>query len=87
MATSSTIRVEVLFFAIAHDLAGTTSTSLELQDPATVRDAESALKEQFDWLGAGLASYRVAVVEEFATSDTPLRDGSTLAIIPPVSGG
>lgn len=87
MDPSSTIHVEVLFFAVAHDLAGTASTSLELESPATVRDAESALKERFDWFGAKLSSYRIAVDEEFASSDTPLRDGSTLAVIPPVSGG
>ena len=85
--TRPILHIEILFFAVAHDLAGTSSSTLELAGPATVRDAEAALKERFDWFGTRLSSYRIAVDEEFASADTPLSDGSTIAIIPPVSGG
>ncbi|MFP6633323.1 MAG: MoaD/ThiS family protein [Planctomycetota bacterium] len=87
MMQDQTLRIRVLFFAIAGELAGESSIELELDSPATASDAEAKLKERYDWLGKRLSSYRIAVDEEFARSDTPVRDGSELAIIPPVSGG
>ena len=87
MMQDQTLRIRVLFFAIAGELAGENSIELELDSPATASDAETKLKERYDWLGKRLSSYRIAVDEEFARSDTPVRDGSELAIIPPVSGG
>ena len=76
-----------LLFALAHELAGESSIELSLPAPATAGDAEDALKKRYEWLGERLSSYRIAVDEEFGGKDTPLRDGSELAIIPPVSGG
>ena len=87
MMQDQTLRIRVLFFAIAGELAGEGSIELELDSPATASDAEEKLKERYDWLGKQLSSYRIAVDEEFAGADTPIRDGSELAIIPPVSGG
>ncbi len=86
-AMSEPLRLRVLFFARAHELAGAGETSLELDAPATVRDADAALRDAHPWMAEKLATYRIAVDEEFAKDDTPLHDGAVLAIIPPVSGG
>ena len=87
MMENETLEIRVLFFAMAHELAGESSIELSLPAPATAGDAEDALKKRYEWLGERLSSYRIAVDEEFGGKDTPLRDGSELAIIPPVSGG
>ena len=87
MTQEQTLRIRVLFFALVRELAGESTVELDLAAPATAGDAEDALKARYDWLGGRLSSYRIAVDEEFAGKDTPLRDGSELAIIPPVSGG
>ena len=87
MTQDQTLKIRVLFFAIAGELAGESSIELELSSPATAADAELKLKERYDWLGERLSTYRIAVDETFAEADTPVRDGSELAIIPPVSGG
>ena len=87
MTQDKTLKIRVLFFALAHELAGEKSIEIEMATAATAADAEEELKRRYDWLGTTLSSYRIAVDEEFAGGDTPLRDGSEVAIIPPVSGG
>ena len=87
MMENETLEIRVLFFALAHELAGESSIELSLAAPATAGDAEDALKNRYEGLGGRLSSYRIAVDEEFGGKDTPLRNGSELAIIPPVSGG
>ena len=87
MTQDQTLKIRVLFFALAHELAGESSIEIEVAAPATAADAEEKLKRRYDWLGTTLSSYRIAVDEEFAGKDTPLRNGSEGAIIPPVSGG
>ena len=86
MTQDKTLKIRVLFFALAHELAGDSSIEIEVPAPATAADAEEELKRRY-WLGSRLSSYRIAVDEEFAGKETPLRDGSEVAIIPPVSGG
>ncbi len=84
---SSPIRVRVLFFAMAQELAGTSQVDLELAGPTTAADVETCLAERYPWLGTKLTSYRIAVDREFASADAPVVDGAEVAIIPPVSGG
>ena len=81
------LRVRVLFFARASELAGTAHGDLNLPSPATARDAEAAIHEAYPRIRDELKVYRIAVDQEFATPDAPVHDGSEVAIIPPVSGG
>ncbi len=81
------MRVSVLLFAAAREAAGAGALTLELDDGATVGDAFVRLGEVHADLTSVLPNCRAAVDEEFARPDAPLRDGATLAILPPVSGG
>ncbi|MCE9636674.1 MAG: MoaD/ThiS family protein [Planctomycetes bacterium] len=81
------MRVRVLFFAAAREAAATPQTSLELADGATVTDAFARLQTIHPRLAAVLPSCVAAIDEEFAKRTSPLRDGATLAVLPPVSGG
>ena len=78
--------VVVLYFAGARDAAGTARETLA-EAPATVGALRRALAEAHPPLARVLARSRVAVDEEFAADDAPLRDGAEVAIVPPVSGG
>lgn len=78
--------VLVLYFAGARDAAGTGRETLP-DVPATVGDLRRALAEAHPRLGPVLARSRVAVDQDFAADDAPLRDGAEVAIVPPVSGG
>ena len=79
------VAVEVLYFASLRDAARTAGERLE-SDAADL----SALYEQLHQRhGFALprARLRVAVDGAFADWGEPLREGSTVAFIPPVSGG
>lgn len=82
----------ILFFAAAREAAGTTSLTIDL--PAvggtaggTVGAALDAASASRPALAAVLPSCRTALDEEFAPLSAPLRDGSVVAVLPPVSGG
>jgi MoaE-MoaD fusion protein len=78
--------LEVLYFAGARDAAGRTRETLP-EAPATVGALRRALEAAHPRLGRVLAQCRIAVDQEFASDDAPLRDGAEVAIVPPVSGG
>lgn len=82
------MRVEVLFFAIARDRAGVGEAVVELRDGATLADARAEILRAFPAIESILPYVRFAVDEAFVSDDAhPLRDGATVAIIPPVAGG
>jgi molybdopterin synthase catalytic subunit len=78
--------VVVLYFAGARDAAGTARETLAAA-PATVGALRRALAEAHPPLAAVLARSRIAVDQDFAADDAPLRDGAEVAVVPPVSGG
>ena len=81
------MRVTILYFAAARERAGTASEVLEVRDGATAGDALAAACARHPPLQAVAQKLRLAVDREFATAGHALRDGSEVALIPPVSGG
>ena len=81
------MRVTVLYFAAARERAGTGSEAIELPEGATARDALAAACARHPPLQAVADKLRLAVDQEFAGADRKLREGSEIALIPPVSGG
>jgi molybdopterin converting factor subunit 1 len=81
------LNVTVLLFAAAREAAGRDRVALHLADGACVADALERLAASHPSLAPVLPACRAAVDEEFASRATPLRDGQTLAVLPPVSGG
>ena len=81
------MRVHVLFFARARELAGLSEADLDIPSGANVDAAIRRLGEAFPRLAAYLQVCRLAVDEELAAGEDPIRDGAVLAVIPPVSGG
>jgi molybdopterin converting factor subunit 1 len=87
MSASETIRVSVLLFGQARELAGAAETSVELPRGATVGDAVARLEADHPALAPLDRVLLTAVNETYATRDEPISDGDTLAVFPPVSGG
>jgi MoaE-MoaD fusion protein len=81
------MRVTILYFAAARERAGTSSDALDLAEGATAGDALAAACARHPPLRAVAEKLRLAVDQEFARLDRKLRDGSEVALIPPVSGG
>ena len=81
------MQIDVLFFARARELVGSRRAVLALRDGATVEVAGGQIAQRFPGLVDLLPNCRVAVDEGCASGSDRLQDKSTLAVIPPVSGG
>jgi len=85
------LNIKLLYFARLREAFGITDESVTL--PAAVKDVESLTQ----WLrarGGAFAdelapgrAYRMAVDQDMANTQTPLREGAEVAIFPPVTGG
>lgn len=76
----------MLAFGIAKDIFGRESIQLRLDGEANSGDMKVILEQQYPQLKE-LASYMIAVNDEYAEAGTIIHPGDEVAIIPPVSGG
>ena len=74
----------VLAFATARDRLGFSERQVDAPPAAT---PTQVVNELAPGLRDALPGLRVAVDEAYADWSTPLHDGQTVALIPPVSGG
>ncbi len=82
------MRVRVLYFAGARDVAGRADEERDL--PASVRtvaDFARHIGEAHPALADRMSAIRVARNERFAEPTELVADGDVLALIPPVAGG
>ncbi|KAL3804477.1 hypothetical protein HJC23_002516 [Cyclotella cryptica] len=93
----STITIEVLFFASAREAAGVPSTSLSFESTDNdgsfnTKMLRTKLASNYPKLAALVQdeeSITLAVNEEYVPygENWELKDGDTVALIPPISGG
>lgn len=81
------IRVRILFFGAAREVAGCSELELDLNAPATARTALEEILARYTDLRRFGRSLLFAVNQEYARDDMEVRDGDELAVFPPVSGG
>ncbi|MGB2128832.1 MAG: molybdopterin converting factor subunit 1 [Flavicella sp.] len=79
------MQLNVLFFGIVADLLGTDTIKMDFSGK-NVFDFKEQLVKNHPVL-VSYKNYAVAVNEHYASDETPLSQGDTIAIIPPVSGG
>ncbi len=77
----------MLFFAAAAEAVGCRETSLSLPFNATAGDAFDAIAATHEALAAIKDQCAIAVDHQLCSNSVHLRDGCTVAILPPVSGG
>ena len=88
------VRIQVLFFASAREAADDVSeTSLELAaDEANTQSLRQKLAREYPALASIVQdeeNLTLALNEEYVTFGQvlPLKEGDTIALIPPISGG
>jgi molybdopterin converting factor subunit 1 len=81
------MKCEVLLFAQLRESIGRERLSLELKDNATVGDAIDELSRQHPIIKSMRKTIALAVDQAYQPATVRLRDGCTIALIPPVSGG
>jgi molybdopterin converting factor subunit 1 len=79
--------VIVRLFAVAKQRAGKAQVEVELALPSTVAIFRRALAQQHPELAELAPTVMIAVDSEYAADEIPIRTGSSVALIPPVSGG
>ena len=80
------MKINILAFGIAKDICGDSSVSLQLTNDATVYNLKYLLEQQYPQLKR-LATYMVAINNEYALDGDTIHERDEVAIIPPVSGG
>jgi molybdopterin converting factor subunit 1 len=81
------VKIKLKAFALARDLVGAESTTLDVPDGATVGQLRTLLIERFPQLTPLSGSLMIAVGAQYAADDRPLDPNAEVALIPPVSGG
>jgi molybdopterin converting factor subunit 1 len=81
------VQVTVLLFASVADRAGTRRLELPSQPGDTVGNLRDRLVDRFPQLEPMVPNLLYALDEEYVRINDPVPPGSTLAVIPPVSGG
>jgi molybdopterin converting factor subunit 1 len=80
------MEINVLAFGVAKDIFGGSTVSVQLTNDATVFNLKYFLEAKYPRLKK-LASYMVAVNDEYALDGDTIHERDEIAIIPPVSGG
>jgi molybdopterin converting factor subunit 1 len=80
------INVNILAFGIAKDIFGASTLMVNLDESATTADLKAKLEASYPRLKQ-LASYMVAINNEYADDADAITGRDEIAIIPPVSGG
>ncbi|WLR55247.1 molybdopterin converting factor subunit 1 [Mesobacillus subterraneus] len=75
---------KILFFAHLRDEAGYESVEIEAAGK-TVAEVKEMVAEKYGV--QKLDTSMTAINEEFSSNDEVIKDGDTIAFIPPVSGG
>lgn len=78
--------INILAFGVAKDILGGPTVSVQLTNDATVYNLKYLLEDKYPRLKQ-LASYMVAVNDEYALDGDTIHERDEIAIIPPVSGG
>ena len=76
--------VSVRLFAGVKEKAGSPSLDVE---GATIAEIRDALANACPPIAPQLSACRFALNDEFVDESTPVPDGATVDVIPPVSGG
>jgi molybdopterin converting factor subunit 1 len=80
------MKVRVLAFGIAKDILGDLLVDVDLPDQVTTGNLKQVLELRYPRLRQ-LASYMVAVNNEYSSDHNMITERDEIAIIPPVSGG
>lgn len=80
------MKVRLLYFGVTRDYANRDEESMELNSDQSVLALKKNLMLLYPEL-AQMNSFAMAVNESYATDEVILKEGDTIAIIPPVSGG
>ena len=78
--------IKLLYFGVSRDQAGKDEELMSLEEGIRVSDIRRELKNKYPSL-EDIQNFALAVNEAYAEDHVRLKNGDTVAVIPPVSGG
>ena len=81
------MKIRVFFYSYFKDLTGTSETTEELREGATLEDLVHRLSGRFPKFGAMRKAILMAVGVEYQKADYQLKKGDEVSFFPPVQGG
>jgi len=81
------MKITVKTFATIKDICGFAQEDITLADSSTVQDLLNILQDRHPGFESIRGSILLAKNEEYCSMNTRLRQGDTVALFPPVSGG
>ena len=81
------MKLQVLFFSLLQDIAGTDELTMDVPTGSTVAGLLALLYERWPKLEAWDGSLLIAVDQEYVKRGAALHEGAEVAIMPPVQGG
>jgi molybdopterin converting factor subunit 1 len=83
----SAVRIKVLYFARAREVAGKSEEVLALPSPLDTKLLREELLRRYPGMSGLLTSGTLAVNEEYVDGVQTLENNDVVAVIPPISGG
>ena len=80
------MKFTILAFGVVKEIFNSNSIQIELPEGSTTASLKALLNFQYPVLQQ-LATYMIAVNNEYSPEDKIIHEGDEIAIIPPVSGG
>ena len=80
-------KVTVLYFGQSREISGTSEEEFTVSDGSSVSVLLKAVEERHAKIGRFAKSMQVALNEDLARGEERLKDGDTVALLPPVAGG
>ncbi len=81
------MRVNINTYSSVKTICGFSERELEFPERSSVHDIMQKLFNEYDELGKMKGRLLFALNEEYCEESTIIRDGDSLAVFPPVSGG
>ena len=81
------MKVTVMLFAAARELAGTDTLELDVPPGATIAVLRGEMSRQVPRLAPLVAGSLFALGSDYANDSAAIAPGDEIALIPPVSGG
>jgi MoaD family protein len=81
------VKVRVQFYAQLRDLAGLSTTDVDLAEGATISDLLQSVYDKFPALRSHDKNILVGAGVEFVDRNYELKPGDEISIMPPVQGG
>jgi MoaE-MoaD fusion protein len=81
------MKIAVLFFGVLKDVVGRSTDTVDLPEGVCASELLSYYSRTNPRFEKMMTSLAIAVNEEYAPGDRPLREGDQVGLLPPVSGG